>query len=229
MFIYLIAPVAILFFIFGLLHIKCLYNWLLASLRCSLTLYNGLICRPAIQTSLNEDFESNLTIERPMAVISDKAEYEDLLAQSLTISNNERLSDIHLGETGSKSRNVNLPRYSFEDIISEKKDKDLGLPVMRTLQLGLMQDDTIRTTKQEGKESIFETLKNSIEKSNYSSPRLNTRQIYNMILKETLKESEARQKLLDNDKFNEVSPIEIKEHLPSSSENKPELENNINK
>lgn len=80
---------------------------------------------------------------------------------------------------------------------------------MRTLQLGLMQDDTIRTTKQEGKESIFETLKNSIEKSNYSSPRLNTRQIYNMILKETLKESEARQKLLDNDKFNEVSPIEM--------------------
>lgn len=63
-----------------------------------------------------------------MAVISDKEEYEDLLAQSLTISNNERLSDIHLGETGSKSRNVNLPRYSFEDIISEKKDKDLGLP-----------------------------------------------------------------------------------------------------
>lgn len=79
---------------------------------------------------------------------------------------------------------------------------------MRTLQLGLIQDDTIRT-KQEGKESIFETLKNSIEKSNYSSPRLNTRQIYNMILKETLKENEARQKLSDNDKFNEVSPIEM--------------------
>ena len=232
MFIYLVAPVATFVFIFGLLYIKRLDNWLRSSIRCSLILYNGLIYRTAIQTSLNNrDSESNLTSESPMAVISDRdrVEYDELLAQKIVANNNERLADAFLEEVGNRSKNLNPPRYSFEDIVSEERNKDLGLRV-KTHQLGITYDNITRTSKQEGKENILETLKSSVEKSNYPSSRLN-KQIYNLILKEGQKECEARQKLLssDNNKFNEPLPTEIKEYLPSSSEKKAGLKDNIDK
>lgn len=93
-------------------------------------LYNGLIYRTAIQTSLNNrDSESNLTSESPMAVISDRdrVEYDELLAQKIVANNNERLADAFLEEVGNRSKNLNPPRYSFEDIVSEERNKDLGL------------------------------------------------------------------------------------------------------
>ncbi|OAD54365.1 hypothetical protein WN48_08079 [Eufriesea mexicana] len=224
MFIYLVAPVATLAIIFGLLHIRYLGTWLRSSIRYPLTLYNGLICRPIVQTSLNnEDFESNLTPEKSVAITSDKfeSEYENLLTQKIAISNNERLSDVLLGEDEIKLRNLNLSRQSFENIVLEEKDKAAKIPELR-----VMQHDTSGTTKQERKENTFESLKNSIEKSNYVFSQLNTRQINNLIWKETLKESEAKQKLLDSDKneFNEMSSFEIKEHLASTPENKPKAE-----
>ncbi|XP_060815372.1 uncharacterized protein LOC132906834 [Bombus pascuorum] len=216
MFIYLVAPVATLVFIFGLLYIKRLDNWLRSSIRCSLTLYNGLIYRTAIQASLNNrDSESNLTSESPMAIVSDRdrVEYDELLAQKTVVNNNERLPDAFLEEVGNRSKNLNPPRYSFEDIVSEERNKDLGLREVTY--------NNITRTSKEGKENILETLKSSVEKSNYPSSRLN-KQIYNLILKEGQKEYETRQKLLDSDnnKFNEPLSTEIKEYLPSSSEKK---------
>ncbi|XP_015440441.1 PREDICTED: uncharacterized protein LOC107195169 [Dufourea novaeangliae] len=75
-----------------------------------------------------------------------------------------------------------------------------------------------------GKENIFESLKTTIARSTNPSTRLNTTQIYDLIMEETLKESSARQKLLDAErrKFNERVPLKITDHLPSSSENPPE-------
>ncbi|KAK9301244.1 hypothetical protein QLX08_006325 [Tetragonisca angustula] len=226
MFIYLVASVATLVFIFGLFHVKHLDNWLRSSIRSSLTLYNRLICRPAIQTTLNnENSECNLTTEGPV-VVNDIV--EEFLIQKTVVNNNERLSETFLREVESRSKNLNLPQYSLEDIVSEEKDKDLGLPAKKTHQLEITQDSTIRTNKQEGKENIFESLKSSVEKFNYPSSLLN-RQIYNLILKETQKESEIRQKLFDSDnkKINESSSTEVKEYLPSSSEKKPELDDKI--
>lgn len=197
-----------------------------------MTFYNGLIYRTAIQASLNNrDSESNLTSESPVAVVSDKdrVKYNELLAQKTVVNNNERLPDAFLEEVGNRSKNLNPSRYSFEDIVSEERNKDLGLRV-KTHQLGVTYDNITRTSKQEGKENILETLKSSVEKPNYPSSRLN-KQIYNLILKEGQKECETRQKLLDseNNKFNEPLPTEIKEYLPSSSEKKAGLKDNIDK
>ncbi|KAK1125687.1 hypothetical protein K0M31_005236 [Melipona bicolor] len=208
MFIYLVASVATLVFIFGLFHVKHLDNWLRSSIHSSLTLYNGLICRPAIQTTLNnENSEGNLTTEGSV-VVNDIV--EEFLTQKTVVSNNERLSETFLRGVGSRSKNLNLPRYSLEDIVPEEKDKDTGLPVKKTHQLEITQDSTIRINKQEGKENIFESLKSSVEKFNYPSSLLNS-QIYNLILKETQKESETRQKLFDSDnkKINESSSTEV--------------------
>lgn len=99
-------------------------------MRCSLALYNGLIYRTVIQASLNNrNSESNLTSESPMAVVSDRdrVEYDELLAQKTVVNNNERLPDAFLEEIGNKSKNLNPPQYSFEDIVSEERNKDLGL------------------------------------------------------------------------------------------------------
>ncbi|XP_017888322.1 uncharacterized protein LOC108629888 isoform X2 [Ceratina calcarata] len=189
----------------------------------------------------------------------EEEEEDSLLRENIDGSTSERLSAVH-GRTGAenilaqhrttfdprrKERSLNAPRYSFEDLLSEERDKDLGLSsggvgiAVGKVRLGgavVKDDDGVRrSVKQEAKENIFESLKNSIDKTNnYPTSRLNTRQIYNMILKETLKESEGRQRLLDNDqiKFNESSslpPIEIKEQLPSSSssENRVEREDDI--
>lgn len=73
-----------------------------------------------------------------------------------------------------------------------------------------MQDDSRRITKQEAKENIFESLKSSIERSNYPASQLNTSAVYKY-LKETLRENEAKQKLLDSDKneFNETPTFEM--------------------
>ena len=150
-----------------------------------------------------------------MAIVSDRdrVEYDELLAQKTVVNNNERLPDAFLEEVGNKSKNLNPPRYSFEDIVSEERNKDLGLREVTY--------NNITRTSKEGKENILETLKSSVEKSNYPSSRLN-KQIYNLILKEGQKEYETRQKLLDSDnnKFNEPLSTEIKEYLPSSSEKK---------
>ncbi|CAL7940462.1 unnamed protein product [Xylocopa violacea] len=227
MFIYLVASVAALLIIFGLLHITCSNDgWLRSSIRYSRTLYNGLICRPPIQATLTsrEVIENVATPERPMALISDRTEYDNLPVQKTTFSNKDVSSGASLVDTkGSKSKNLDPPRYSFEDILSE--EKHLSLPATRTLQLGTAEDDAIRT-KQEGRENIFESLKSTIEKSNYPPSRLNARQKYNLFLKETLKHNEARQKLLDIERqnFNESLQIETKGQLPPSSENKPESE-----
>lgn len=84
-----------------------------------------MICRPAIQTTLNnENSESNLTTEGPV-VVNDIV--EEFVTQKTVVSNNERLSETFLREIGSRSKNLNLPRYSLEDIVPEEK-KDLGLP-----------------------------------------------------------------------------------------------------
>ncbi|CAD1470344.1 unnamed protein product, partial [Heterotrigona itama] len=100
-------------------------NWLRSSIRNSLTLYNGLTCRPTVQTTLNnENSENNLTTEGPVA-INDIV--EEFLTQKTVVSNNEK-SETFLIEVGSKSKNLNLPRYSLEDIVPEEKNKDLGLP-----------------------------------------------------------------------------------------------------
>ena len=85
-----------------------------------------MICRPAIQTTLNnENSECNLTTEGPV-VVNDIV--EEFLIQKTVVNNNERLSETFLREVESRSKNLNLPQYSLEDIVSEEKDKDLGLP-----------------------------------------------------------------------------------------------------
>ncbi|XP_076244345.1 uncharacterized protein LOC143185302 [Calliopsis andreniformis] len=221
MFIYLVAVVATLFLIFGLLHARCLNDWLRSSVCCSLSLYNGLIRRPAIETSLNSDLE-NVVTESPPIAANERTEHGEHPTPRATFNNKERLSDAILGEAGSKARSLNPPRYSFENILSEDRDKAFGLPATRPLELGTPENDTIRATKQEGQENIFESLKSSIERSSTSPySRLNTSQIYNLILKEKLKENAAKQKLLetDKDKIDESLANKTPENVPSSSEN----------
>ncbi|XP_053983194.1 uncharacterized protein LOC128886950 [Hylaeus anthracinus] len=229
MFIYLVAFVATLFIIFGLVHVRCLNDWLRSSI-CS-SLRNGLFRRSEIEASFNnEDLESTFTSERSLTETGEVREFDDFLTQRAMFSNKERLSDVLLAETGNNSRNLNQPRYSFEDILSGERDRDFGIPATRALQLGTTKDDSIRATKQEGNENIFESLKSSIERSTNPSSRLNTSQIYNLILKETLKDKAARQKLLENEKskFNESLPNKLVEHLPSRSENRSEREDDTN-
>lgn len=200
-------------------------DWLRSSIRCSLTLYNGLICRrlnaAPIQASsslLNtEDDEDSLLENRGstsdrLSAVCDRTE-EEILAQRTVFDRR-------------KERSLNAPRYSFQDLLTEEREKNLGFSVVDNVRLGAVKDDDAArpVTKQEPKENILESLRNSIDRTNnHPASRLNTRQIYNMILKETLKESEARQKLLDTDrtKLTESSPpIEIKEQVPSSSEDR---------
>ncbi|KOC66089.1 hypothetical protein WH47_00982 [Habropoda laboriosa] len=227
MFIYLVFPVATLFLIFGVLHDR--NDWLYSSVRRTLTLYRRLINRRTPQRSLlNENLES-ITSERPVVRTDDRIELENVPAQKTTISNiadhtKEKMSDAILGETRDTMKILNPPRYSFESVLSEEKDRDIDLPVIRTLQLGKTPDNATRISKQEETENIFESLKTTIEKTAVDpSSRLNTRQIYNLLMKESLKENEARQKLIDK-KLNESLPIEIKEQVPSSSQNKSERE-----
>lgn len=73
----------------------------------------------------NENSEGNLTTEGPV-VVNDIV--EEFLTQKTVVSNNERLSETFLRGVGSRSKNLNLPRYSLEDIVPEEKNKDAGLP-----------------------------------------------------------------------------------------------------
>ena len=66
-----------------------------------------------------------MTTEGPV-VVNDIV--EEFLIQKTVVNNNERLSETFLREVESRSKNLNLPQYSLEDIVSEEKDKDLGLP-----------------------------------------------------------------------------------------------------
>ncbi|XP_076751047.1 uncharacterized protein LOC143423538 [Xylocopa sonorina] len=224
MFIYLVASVAALLIIFGLLHITCLNDgWLQSSIRYSRTLCNELICRPPIQATLNnENIDNSSTPERPATLITERAEYGDFPVQKTSsFSNKDVSSGVRLVDTkGSKSRNLDPSQCSLGDILSE--EKPVALPTTRTFQSGTAQRDTIET-EQETRENLFGSLKSSIEWSDYPSSRLSTRQKYNLFLKETLKQNEARQKLMDIEKqnFNESLQIETKGELPPSSENKP--------
>lgn len=86
------------------------------------------------------------------------------------------------------------------------------------MQVGTTQDDTIRTSKQEAKENIFESLKSSIERTTATPySRLNTSQIYNIILKEKLKENAVKQKLLESDRSKFNDSLTIKMLKPYSS------------
>nr|XP_034175168.1 uncharacterized protein LOC117601915 [Osmia lignaria] len=223
MFIYLIALVATLFIIFGLLHARCLNDWLQSSIRLPFNVSSRLIRRPVNEISLqNESLENNLTSERPFLVTSEWGEHDGI---SVTFNNVERLPDSILDEPGIKLRN---PRYNFEDIPPIEMKKDPDLAGTKTLQLGIAKNNAIG--KQEANENIFESLKNSIEKTAASqSGRLNTKQIYNLIMKETMKESEAKQKLVESFRSKPIeSPIEIRDHFASSS-SKEEDEDNLNK
>ncbi|XP_076633644.1 uncharacterized protein LOC143347900 [Colletes latitarsis] len=230
MFIYLVAVVATLFIIFGLVHARCLKNWIGSSIPSSFC--NELARRPETETSLNnEGLESTFATGRSPTITDEIREFENLALQRITFGNKERSSDVFIAETGSKSRNLNPPRYSFENLLPGERDIDLGLPATRNLQLGTTKDDeAIKTSKQEGKENIFESLKNSLEKGAFPPSRLNTSQIYNLIVKETLKDNAAKRKFLEIEKikFNESLPVKLVEQLPSSSENEPEQETNIN-
>ncbi|CAK9814693.1 hypothetical protein ANTPLA_LOCUS8303 [Anthophora plagiata] len=226
MFIYLVFPVVTLFIIFGILHDR--NDWLRSSVRRTLILYRRLINRCTTQRSLLNENLASVTSERPVDTTG-RAELDDVPAQKIAVSKiadhtKERISDTILGEVGAKMRTLNAPRYSFESTLSEEKDFDL--PVIRTLPLGKTQDNATRISKPEETQNIFESLEAAIEKSvAHPSTRLNTKQIYNLLMKETLKESEARQSLIDNDKkLNELFLTEIKEQVPSSSENKQERE-----
>ncbi|XP_043264911.1 uncharacterized protein LOC122404753 [Colletes gigas] len=230
MFIYLVAVVATLFIIFGLVHARCLKSWIGSSVPSSFC--DQLTRRPQTEASLdNEDLESTFATGRSLAMTDEIREFEDLAPQGFVFGTKERSSDVFIAETGSKSRNLNPPRYSFENLLSGERDIDLGLPATRNLQLGTTKDDeAIKTTKQEGKENLFESLKNSLEKGAFPPSRLNTSQIYNLIVKETLKDNAAKRKLLEIEriKFNESLPIKLVEQLPSSSENEPEQDTDIN-
>ncbi|XP_076669948.1 uncharacterized protein LOC143369638 isoform X2 [Andrena cerasifolii] len=212
MFIYLVALAAALFIIFGLVRGRCLTDLLWSPISCPASLYNGLIRRPAIEATLNNDLENTSTTETPWAETNERVAYEELPLQRAAWSNRDGSSDAILGGTGSKARSLNPPRYSFEDILSEERDKDLGFPVSRPIQLGAAQVNALRSSKPEGKDTILESLRSSIERTSTSPySRLNTSQIYNLILKEKLKENAAKQKLTENDanKFKESSPILI--------------------
>ncbi|CAK9828366.1 hypothetical protein ANTRET_LOCUS5911 [Anthophora retusa] len=228
MFIYLVFPVATLFIIFGVLHDR--NDWLRSSVRRTLILYRRLINRCTTQRSLLNENLASVTSERSVDTTG-RAELDDVPAQKTAVSKiadhtKEKISDAILGEVGAKMKTLNAPRYSFESTLSEEKDTDLDLPVIRTLPLGKTQDNATRISKPEETKNVFESLETTIEKSvAHPSTRLNTKQIYNLLMKETLKENEARQSLIDNDKkLNELFLTEIKEQVPSSSENKQERE-----
>ncbi|CAK9799356.1 hypothetical protein ANTQUA_LOCUS2008 [Anthophora quadrimaculata] len=227
MFIYLVFPVATLFIIFGVLHDR--NDWLRSSVRRTLTLYRRLINRCTTQRSLLNENITSVTSERSVDTTG-RTELDDVPAQKTAVSkiaDHTKERDAIFGEVEAKIKTLNTPRYSFESTLSEEKDTDLGLPVIRTLPLGKTQDNATRISKPEETKNVFESLETTIEKSiAHPSTRLNTKQIYNLLMKETLKENEARQSLIDNDKkLNELFLTEIKEQVPSSSENKQEREN----
>ncbi|XP_076167459.1 uncharacterized protein LOC143146746 [Ptiloglossa arizonensis] len=226
MFIYLVAVVATLFIIFGLLHARCLNDWLRSSIRYSRILYNERIRNSEIEERLNnENLQTVSTLSIPLIITDEVKDFIDFMTQRTAYNTKERLSNALMGEVEGKSRNLNQPRYSLEDVLSGERDKDLGLPTTRTLQLGTAKDDTIKTSKQEGKENIFESLQSSMEKKTHPHCQLN--QIYNLILKETFKDNTAKQKVLEdeNSKLKESLPINLVEQVPSSSEKKIECEN----
>ncbi|XP_033342303.2 uncharacterized protein LOC117229726 isoform X2 [Megalopta genalis] len=184
MFIYIVAIIFTPLIIFGLVHTRCL-----------------LTRRPLIETlTINESTENLCTPERSFDIIEEIDNTESLSTAPLQRSlfdNKEGSSDTLL-----------TPRYSFEDVLPEAREKHFESSETRTR-----------------KENLFESLKNTIEKSTNPSNRLNTTQIYNLILKETLKENLARQKLLETERRkinNEATSLKITEQAASSSENMSE-------
>ncbi|XP_031849447.1 uncharacterized protein LOC116434816 [Nomia melanderi] len=203
MFIYFVALIATPLIIFGLLHARVLNDWLRSRFRNSLTSCTGLTRRPQIETLLIDEDEESACV--PMTSLSARkqvAEIENVPIQK-SFDNDGKTSDAFLTETEKKLKNLSVPRYSFDSVLSEDRERDIEL------------DTRVR------KENAIESLKDTIERSMNPSTRLNITQIYNLIQKETLK-----QKLLDVEKrkFNESVPLKITEHLPLSSENEPEHE-----
>ncbi|XP_003700600.1 uncharacterized protein LOC100877273 [Megachile rotundata] len=220
MFIYLVALAATIFFIFGLLHLRCLNGWLQSSFCYVSNVYNGLTHRSMIEATLqNENLESNLTAarsERPFVVINEWREHENI---SDVLNNTERLPDPILEEPGIKLRDLN-PLYNLENVSPTEMNKD----VTKTLELSTAKVSGIGTSRNEGNENIFESIKNSTEKV---TNQLNTHLIHHLITKETMKGNEIKQKLMDSlkEKLTD-SPIEVKDH-PSAS--KIEYKDNLNK
>ncbi|XP_033342302.2 uncharacterized protein LOC117229726 isoform X1 [Megalopta genalis] len=201
MFIYIVAIIFTPLIIFGLVHTRCLANWIRWKVINSLSTCNRLTRRPLIETlTINESTENLCTPERSFDIIEEIDNTESLSTAPLQRSlfdNKEGSSDTLL-----------TPRYSFEDVLPEAREKHFESSETRTR-----------------KENLFESLKNTIEKSTNPSNRLNTTQIYNLILKETLKENLARQKLLETERRkinNEATSLKITEQAASSSENMSE-------
>ncbi|XP_076647885.1 uncharacterized protein LOC143356247 [Halictus rubicundus] len=216
MFIYLVALIFTPLIIFGLVHARSLTNWLRTKARNSLTICNGLIRRPRIETlTINEDTENVSAHERFFDIAEEEevAEPERLPVQRpLFDSKEESRCDFltEISEAERKLNNLNPPTYSLDNVLPETRERDSELSGTR-----------------EKKDNLFDSLKSTIEKSTNPSARLNTTQIYNLILKETLKENVARQKLLDIERRrinNITAPLNITEEALSSSENVSEHE-----
>ncbi|XP_078047299.1 uncharacterized protein LOC144475356 [Augochlora pura] len=204
MFIYIVAFIFTPLIIFGLVHTRCLANWLSWKVRRPPTTRNRLTGGPRIETlTFNESIEHLCTPERSFDIIEEVANNAERLPTAplqRSYDNKEGSSDILL-----------TPRYSFEDVLPEAREKDFGSSETRAR-----------------KENLFQSLKNTIEKSTNPSTRLNTTQIYNLILRETLKENLAKQKLLETEKRkinNETTSLKISEPAASSSENMSEQTN----
>ncbi|XP_076291838.1 uncharacterized protein LOC143214531 [Lasioglossum baleicum] len=209
MFIYFVALILTPLIIFGLVHARCLNNWLRSKARNSLTICSGLIRRPRMETlTINEDTENVCAPERFFDTAEEVAESETQPApRSLFDSKEESRTDFLTGipETEGKLNNLNPPTYSFENVLPEARERDFELSGTRAK-----------------KDNLIESLKSTIEKSTNPSGRLNTAQIYNLILEETIKENVARQKLLETERRrvnNITAPLNITEEAPSSSEN----------